>query len=60
MFVELQEGHPGHFQNDVNKVPVLIGASVNLADQQTVVLGSARPSSDGAAIILVLTPSFRR
>ena len=60
VFVELQEGFPGEFREDAHRVPVLIEASVNLAEEQTVVLGSARPRSDSAAIILVLTPSFER
>jgi len=60
VFVELQEGHPSEYRAEQRTVPVLVEASVNLAEEQTVVLGSARPRADAAAIILVMTPSFDR
>ena len=58
--VELQEGHPSAYRSSGDAAPVVVSASVNLSDQQTVVLGSARPHSDSAAIILVLTPELER
>ncbi len=38
--------------------PTVLNASVNVRDGQTVVLGSARPTPDAAALILVVTARF--
>lgn len=56
--VELQHGSRAVFGDDPTAVPLLVEASVNVREGQTVVLGSAKPTTEGAAIILVMTPSY--